>query len=500
MQGSPLLTVITFLPLLGGILLFLVPRGRVGVARTVAMLFALADVALTAYLAWAAHPGASFQFQERAAWLPGFFSYHLGADWISIFLLLLTSVSFLVSIAASRGITQRGRAYLFLMLLAETACLGLFVSLDLFLFYIFWEVMLVPIYLLIIGWGGANRRRAATKFLIYNLAASLLMLVALVWVGIQNAGAGHDAWGYLSLLHLHLPAAAQLLPFLAFSLAFAVKMPLFPFHTWMPDAYAEAPAPVTAVLSGVLSKAGLYGFLRLGLPLFPAAAREVWPWVAGLAIIGVIYGSLIALAERDAKRLVGYASLAHLGIILLGIFAFDLQGLEGGVLQMVNHGVYVVALFLLLGMIEERAGTRDVTALGGLAVRAPVLAASFLIVALAALGLPGLNGFAGEFLILLGVFQTHLWLAVAAMLGVILASAYMIRLLQAAFHGPRTFPGQGREMSAWEFTLMVPLLFIIFWIGIAPRPIPAEVAPTAHHLVAQVSYAPPSGFPGGTGR
>ena len=487
-----ILSLILFLPLLGAALLAFVPQKKAGVAGGLALGTAVLDFLLSLTLL----PGLSggvgtFRFTEKAPWIPSFgINYFLGVDGISVFMVLLTTFLSIPIIWAAWSVRERARDFLILMLILETASLGTFLSLNLFLFYVFWELMLIPVYLLIVGWGGPARKAAALKFIVYSLFASLFLLLGLITLEVITAiNLGRPILDLTVLSSLPLPFILQIWLFLAFGLAFAVKIPLFPFHAWMPGAYLEAPAPVTAALSGILSKAGIYGFLRFSFLLFPAAAVHFWPLLAGLGLAGMLYGAFVALTAKDTKRVVAFSSFSHVNLIVLGIFAFNLQGIEGGVLQMVNHGIIAVALFLLLGMAEERGWTRDLDRLGGLARQTPVFAGLFMLAALAALGLPGLNGFTGELLLLLGVFRTAPWLAVVAMLAVVLASAYAIRLLQGIFHGPAPADGGSRAMKdlRWkEVALLAPLFLLIVGIGWWPRPIPALSAAGARRTLQVV--------------
>ncbi len=484
-----ILSIILFLPLLGAAVLAFVPQRDVGVARGLA----LGTVILDFLLALGLLPGFSggvgvFQFKEIIPWISTFgINYFLGVDGISLFMVLLTTFLSIPIIWAAWSVRERSRDFFILLLVLETASLGTFLSLNLFLFYIFWELMLIPVYLLIVGWGGPARKAAAMKFIVYSLFASLFLLLGIVTLEVITAvNLGHPVLDVTTLAGLSLPFAYQVWLFLAFSLAFAVKIPLFPFHAWMPGAYLESPAPATAALSGILSKAGIYGFLRFSFLLFPAAAVHFWPLVAGLGLVGMLYGAFVALTAKDAKKVVAFSSFSHVNLIVLGIFAFNLQGMEGGVLQMVNHGIIAVALFLLIGMAEERGWTRDLDRLGGFARKTPVFAGFFLLAALAALGLPGLNGFAGELLLLLGVFKVHPWLAVVAMLAVILASAYGIRLLQRIFHGPLPSDAGGRDLHWREVAVLAPLFLLIVGLGWWPQPISVTSAASAQRTLTVV--------------
>ncbi|HJT59385.1 MAG TPA: NADH-quinone oxidoreductase subunit M, partial [Ktedonobacteraceae bacterium] len=388
----PLLSLITFLPLLGGIAVLFFPRGREGAMRWTALAVAWADFMLVLGLMLAysqanlsvsstligSAPSSTFLFDEQLTWISGIgINYSLGVDGISLLLVALTSLLTVICIGASFRIEQKVKNYMAFMLLLECGILGVFLSTNLFLFYIFWEVMLIPGYFLVGSWGGERRIYAAIKFVLYTSVGSLLMLAGIIALGYyhQQAAGGSYTLDLATLLNGNLPSGVQTWLFLAFAAAFAVKVPLVPFHSWLPDAYSEAPAPVTAMLAGAMSKTGAYGFLRFCLPLFPDAAHFFAPLINILAVIGILYCALMALVQIDIKRLLAYSSISHLGIIMLGMFAFNLQGVEGSVLQMVNHGITITALFLIAGFIETRTGTRKLSDFGGLAVRIPVLAA-----------------------------------------------------------------------------------------------------------------------------
>src|SRR3989440_3804239 len=445
----PLLSLITFLPLIGGIVALLLPRERLNVIRWTALAFAWADLMIVLGLALAysqtissfnstivgAGPTATYfaTVHEQAAWIvtPGFnLSYSLDVDGISLLLVALTSLLTVVCIAASFHIEQKVKNYMAFMLLLECGISGVFLSTNLFLFYIFWELMLIPAYFLVGSWGGERRMYAAIKFVLYTSVGSLLMLAGIIALGYyhQQLVGGPYTLDLSTLLNGKLSSTIQLWLFLAFAAAFVVKVPLVPFHSWLPDAYSEAPTPVTAMLAGAMSKTGAYGFLRFCLPLFPTAVHALAPLFNWLAVISFLYCAVLALVQTDLKRLLGYSSISHLGVVMLGMFAFNTQGIEGSVLQMVNHGITTSALFLIVGFIEARTGTRNIRDFGGLARRVPVLATVMLIAALSSLGLPGLNSFAGEFLVLLGAFRSSIRFGLLGTLVVVPAAWYLIRL------------------------------------------------------------------------
>jgi NADH-quinone oxidoreductase subunit M len=469
------LTAVTFLPALGAAALVFVPRRHVRALKTAALLIALLTLALSLPLHFAFDgDSADFQFEEQRAWMPTLgVSYHLGVDGISLLLVLLTTFLTPVALASAwRAIEDREKEFVITMLVLETGMLGVFVSLDLFLFYVFWEAMLIPMYFIIGVWGGANRIYAAVKFILYTLAGSVLMLVAILALYYQHGAAtGTYTFDVPSLARwVMAPGLAQNLMFLAFALAFAIKVPLFPFHTWLPDAHVEAPTAGSVILAGVLLKMGTYGFLRFCLPLFPAASLAFAPLLFLLAVIGIVYGAWVSTVQPDMKKLVAYSSVSHLGFVMLGIFTLNQQGLVGGVIQMINHGLSTGALFLMVGMVYERRHTRLIADFGGLWKVVPAFSALFLVVALSSLGLPGLNGFVGEFLILVGAFQTSGWLAAVATTGIIFAAVYLLWMYQRVIFGEVTHEeNRGlHDLSLREWAVLVPVLVFIVWIGVYP--------------------------------
>ena len=488
-----LLTAVTFLPALGGLILVFVPRRHAGVLKTAALLIALLALALSLPL-YGGFDGAAadFQFEERRPWMPTLgVSYHIGIDGISLLLVLLTTFLTPIALASAwHAIEDRVKEFLITMLVLETGMLGVFVSLDLFLFYVFWEAMLIPMYFIIGVWGGAKRIYAAVKFVLYTMVGSVLMLVAILALYYQHGAAtGTYTFDVRALARWVLaPGLAQNLMFLAFALAFAIKVPLFPFHTWLPDAHVEAPTAGSVILAGVLLKMGTYGFLRFCLPLFPDASLTFGPLVFTLAVIGIVYGAWVSTVQPDMKRLVAYSSVSHLGFVMLGIFTLNQQGLVGGVIQMVNHGLSTGALFLMVGMLYERRHTRLIADFGGLWKVVPAFSALFLVVALSSLGLPGLNGFVGEFLILVGVFQTNPWLAAVATTGVIFAAVYLLWMYQRVIFGEITHEeNRGlRDLSPREWAMLVPVLLFIVWIGVYPAAFTGKTEATIEALIAQV--------------
>src|SRR5216684_4189186 len=450
----PLLSLITFLPLLGGIVILCFPRERENVIRWTALGVAWVDLMLVLGLMLSysqanlavsstivgSAPNSTFVFNEQATWIatPGFdLNYSLGVDGISLLLVALTALLTVVCIGASFRIGQKVKNYMAFMLLLESGIIGVFFSTNLFLFYIFWELMLIPAYFLIGSWGDEHRIYAAIKFVLYTSIGSLLMLAGVIALGYyhQQLVGGAYTLDLGTLLTGKLSPGIQTWIFLAFAAAFVIKIPFVPFHSWLPDAYSEAPAPVTAMLAGAMTKTGAYGFLRYCIPLFPNAIHTLAPLFNSLAVISILYCAVLALVQTDIKRLLAYSSISHLGIVMLGIFAFNTQGIEGSVLQMVNHGITITALFLIVGFIEARTGTRNITDFGGMARRVPILATVMLIAVLSSLGLPGLNNFAGEFLTLLGVFRANAVFGVLGTLVIIPAAWYLIRFFLEVMEG-----------------------------------------------------------------
>jgi NADH-quinone oxidoreductase subunit M len=488
------LSLVVFLPALGALVIALLPRGeRDETVKRATLAVALLTflVSLSLYTGFDARV-ADYQFTERRPWMPTLgISYHVGVDGISLLLVLLTTFLMPLTLLASwHSIEKRWKEFAVTMLLLETGMLGVFVALDLFLFYVFWEAMLIPMYLIIGVWGGANRVYAAVKFVLYTLAGSLLMLVAILALFFQHGAAtGNYTFDLPVLAQFVMPGGrTQNLLFLAFALAFAIKVPMFPFHTWLPDAHVEAPTPGSVILAGVLLKMGTYGFLRFCLPLFPQASLTFAPWVIALAVIGIIYGAWVSTVQPDIKKLVAYSSVSHLGFVMLGVFALNAQGIVGGIIQMVNHGLSTGALFLLVGMIYERRHTRLIDEFGGLWKVMPAFSVLFMIVTFSSIGLPGLNGFVGEFLILVGAFQWNRWVAALAFTGVIFAAVYMLWMYQRVVFGAITREENRRlvDLSLREWAVLVPVLIFIVWIGVYPTPFTGLTEASVQALISQV--------------
>ena len=477
------ISLLLLLPLIGALVLLLVPRQQRQTLLTLALLSTIAAFIWSLRLFQAFDPGAGeMQFVERISWMPAFgIGYIVGIDGISLFLVLLTTFLMPLAIVASWTVQDRIKEYLFFMLVLETGMLGAFVALDLFLFYVFWEVMLVPMYFLIGVWGGTRRIYAALKFVVYTMAGSLPMLVAIIYLASRYAHVNQVmTFDLLQLYNLRLPVNEQIWLFLAFGLSFAIKVPLFPFHTWLPDAHVEAPTAGSVILAGVLLKMGTYGFLRFAMPLFPDAALVLTPMIIALAVIGIIYGAGVAMMQPDLKKLVAYSSVSHLGFVMLGLFALNIQGIQGGIYQMISHGLSTGALFLLVGMLYDRRHTRMIADFGGLWHQLPVFSVLFLIVTFASIGLPGLNGFIGEFLILLGAFSVKPGWTAAAATGVILGAIYMLWMFRRVFFGPMIHPENQEltDLNRRELLILAPVIALIIIMGIYPQPFLSRMKPS----------------------
>ena len=476
-----MLSVLTFLPLVGAVVVLLAPSDSLKRWLALGATVATFVVSLLLLPGWQEIP--DMQFVERYEWMPGLnIHYHLGVDGISLWLVLLTTLLMPIAVAFSnQHVKQNLGGYLALMLMMETAVLGVFLALDLVLFYVFWEFSLIPMAFLIGKWGSENRVYAAVKFFLYTLAGSALMLVAILALYFHGG-----TFDLLALQEAGLPPGLQQLAFLAFALAFAIKVPLFPFHTWLPDAHVEAPTAGSVILAGVLLKMGTYGFLRFALPLFPVAVSNYASLISVLAIVGILYGALVALAQRDLKSLVAYSSVAHMGFIVLGIFALNEQAISGAVLQMVNHGLSTGALFLMVGMLYERRHTRLMEDYGGLWASVPVFCFFFLVVAMSSAGLPGLNGFVGEFTILLGTYKSSPVFAVLGTAGVILAAWYLLHAFRQVAQGKLTNPANFKDklpdLNWGEIGQLLPLVLLFFVIGLAPNFLLDKINPSVAAL------------------
>ncbi len=498
----PILSIVCYIPLAGALLLLFINKDQGKAIRTVATAIAALDFVVSIPL-WFTfeRSGELFQFRESASWIPTIgVRYEFGIDGISLLLVLLTTLLTLLACLSSwTAIKTREKEYYFFILALSTGMLGVFMAMDFFLFYVFWEVMLVPMYFLIGIWGGKRRLYAAIKFFLYTLVGSVLMLLGILALYFFNYKSLPE-WGGLetgiqtfSIERFHeiatlIPPDLQVWIFLAFFVGFAIKVPMFPFHTWLPDAHVEAPTAGSVILAGVLLKMGTYGFIRFSLPILPEGTRILLPWVVGLCLIGIVYGALVAMAQKDMKKLVAYSSVSHMGFIMLGLFALNGAGINGGILQMINHGISTGALFLLVGILYERRHTRMIAEYGGLSAKMPVYATLFLIITMSSIGLPTLNGFIGEFLILVGAFNRVWWWAVIGALGIVLGAAYMLWMYQRVFFGPITNPENEKlsDLNGRELLYLAPLVLLCFWIGLYPKPFFEILDKPVKYLVERV--------------
>ncbi len=495
----PILTSLIALPIAGALLLLLVrdDEDHERAIRLVALVISVLVFAETLLLWSRFNPAsADFQFVERHAWIPAFgISYSVGVDGISLFLLVLTGfLTPLALLSSWEAVRKRTRAFCMCILLLESAMMGVFVSVDLFLFYVFWDAMLIPMYLLIGIWGYDRRVYAAVKFMLYTMTGSVLMLLAILGMAALNhSTTGQYSFDLVTLYALQVPPSLQFWFFLAFALAFAIKVPLFPFHTWLPDAHVEAPTAGSVILAGVLLKMGTYGLLRFAFPLFPLAATFFAPYLATLAVIGIIFGALVAMVQPDMKKLVAYSSVSHLGFVVLGIAAMNTQGVQGAVYQMLSHGVSTGGLFLIVGMLSDRRHTRLISEFGGLKSVMPRLVAVFLIITLSSIGLPGLNGFVGEFLILLGAFTWNPRFAAFAATGMILSAVYMLWMFQRVNYGPITNEKNAtlKDLSPREWAAILPIVALALLMGILPNLFLRPMEPSVERLLNQVRQGAP---------
>ena len=505
-SGFPILSVITYLPLAGALLMLFINKENTGAIKAFATIVAAVDFVLSVplwfYFDRKASGLAMFQFREVGSWIPSLgVKYSFGIDGIALLLILLTTMMGLIAVYSSyTAINHREKEYYILLLLLQTGMIGVFCALDFFLFYVFWEVMLVPMYFLIGIWGGQRRLYAAIKFFLYTLAGSVVMLLSILALYFFNTsgipflnikGLGNapsfDVLQFHQIGHLISPQL-QFWIFLGFFLGFAIKVPMFPFHTWLPDAHVEAPTAGSVILAAVLLKMGTYGFVRFALPILPDGTRQMIVPIVTLSIIGIIYGALVSLVQKDMKKLVAYSSVSHLGFVMLGMFALNPMGLRGSVLQMINHGISTGALFLLVGIVYEQRHTRLISEYGGLAKQMPMYATLFLIAALSSMGLPALNGFIGEFTILLGVANANIWWAVFAAVGIVLGAAYLLWLYQRVFWGPLDNPANKllKDVNKRELLTLLPLVACMVWIGIAPAPFFEMIEQPVDYIVQKV--------------
>ncbi|MBX3175633.1 MAG: NADH-quinone oxidoreductase subunit M [Gemmatimonadaceae bacterium] len=497
-----ILPVLLGLPLAGALLLFArggkgTPEERMAADRSLALWLFIAEAVLSLGLWWSVDATSpDWQAAVKLPWIPQWgVTFHVGLDGISMMLVLLTTL--LMPLAVLGGwtsIREKTSAYYALLLILTTGMLGVFMALDLVLFYVMWEVMLVPMYLIIGVWGGARRLYASLKFFLYTMVGSLLMLVAVIWLGLAAQRAGVPNFSYDALLELSRNGNwnGSLWLFGAFAVAFAVKVPMFPFHTWLPDAHVEAPTAGSVILAAIMLKMGTFGFVRFALPLFPMAAMHptVRTVMLVLAVVGIVYGALVALVQPDFKKLVAYSSVSHLGFVMLGLFAMTIESVQGALVVTISHGVSTGALFLLIGMIYERRHTRLVDDFGGIAKVMPVFAVFLTIVALSSIGVPGTNGFVGEFLVLIGSFPTQPYYAFIAATSVIIAAAYLLWAVQRIIYNPLVKPEneklRGMDLNWREIGLLVPLVAAILWIGVYPKPMLNKTEAAAGRLVRMV--------------
>ncbi|MCA2004382.1 MAG: NADH-quinone oxidoreductase subunit M [Ignavibacterium sp.] len=498
MENSFLLSSLILLPLIGALALLFINKEKASAIRYAGLLFSTLTfiVSLVIYFGYD-HSSSDFQYIHKFEWIKGLnIFYFVGVDGLSLLLVLLTTfLTPLTLISSWSSIEHKVKEFTFFMLLLETGMIGVFVSLDLFLFYIFWEAMLIPMYFIIGIWGGKERIYAAIKFFLYTMFGSLLMLVAIVWLAVYASGSLGYFTTDITQLYKVAPTISrdiQLWMFLAFGLSFAIKVPLFPLHTWLPDAHVQAPTAGSVILAGVLLKMGTYGLLRFNLPLFPEASLYFAPYFSVLAVIGIIYGALVAMVQTDMKKLVAYSSVSHLGFVVLGIFAMTQESVQGAVIQMINHGLSTGALFLLVGVIYERTHTREIADYGGIAKVVPFFAFSLMFASLSSIGLPGLNGFVGEFLILLGSFKSGVlntwWFTVFAATGVIFAAVYLLWMYQRVVFGEVKNPSLHglKDMNAREIFVMIPIFIFIVWIGIYPSTFLKISEKTSAKIIHQV--------------
>jgi len=490
---SHYLSLILFLPLVGALIVLLIPKQNEDAIRWVANITALAGFLVSVPLwFWYNPQSGDFQFIEKAPWIPSVGAeYFLGVDGFSVLLILLTThMGFIAILSSWTAITELVKEYYLFLLVLQTGMLGAFMSLDFLLFFLFWEVMLVPMYFLIGIWGSANRLYSAIKFFLYTLVGSVVMLLGILALYFYN----HQVTGVYSFdvtqFHkLAIPTDLQWWVFIAFFLGFAIKVPMFPFHTWLPDAHTDAPTAGSVILAAVLLKMGTYGFIRFSLPILPDATKVFTPVVAFLCIVGIVYGALVALAQKDWKRLVAYSSVSHMAMVMLGMFALNPVGITGSIVQQLNHGISTGALFLLVGVVYERRHTREISEYGGLSKVMPVYAAVFLLMTMSSIGLPTLNGFIGEFLILQGAFVHSIMWAAFAGSGVVLGAAYMLYLYQRTMFGKVENPKNEKlpDLTLREFATFAPLIVLAVWIGLYPKPFLDRLQTSVQHVVLRVS-------------
>jgi NADH-quinone oxidoreductase subunit M len=493
-SNFPILSVITYLPLMGSVVICFINSKRHDLIRWVAFLTAVVTFvfSLPLYFMFDSKTW-QMQFVEHIPWISEFgISYHMGIDGISILLILLTTfLSALAILSTWSAVTERVKGYMVSLLFLETGMIGVFCALDFILFYMFWEVMLIPMYFIIGIWGGPRRIYAAVKFFIYTMSGSVLMLVAILVLYYMNFRiTGVYTFDILTYYNIGLPPNIQMWLFLAFFLAFAIKVPMFPFHTWLPDAHVEAPTAGSVILAGVLLKMGTYGFLRFSLPIFPKATIDFMPAIIILSVVAIIYGALVSLAQDDIKKLVAYSSVSHLGYCTLGMFALNPEGVKGSIIQMVNHGLSTGALFLIVGILYERRHTRLIADYGGIMKVMPVFAALFLLVAFSSMGVPGTNGFIGELLILVGAFKASVGYGMLATIGLLLGAVYLLWMYKRVMYGEITRDENRtlKDMTNREYAYLLPIILFIVWIGVYPKPFLDKMDASVEHLLQVVNH------------
>ncbi len=483
----PVLSTVIFLPILGALLIFLTKRSSETFIKWMALAVSIINFVLSLPLFTSFDKTtAAMQFVEKREWIPAWgIHYSLGVDGISVLFVPLSTLLTILCVTVSwKSIKLKTKEFYAALLLIEGSMIGVFCSLDMFLFYIFWEAMLIPMFLLIGVWGGPNRVYAAIKFFLFTLVGSVLMLIGII-VLYLNTGNSFDV---LKMMETNYPFNLQVMLFWAFFAAFAVKVPMFPVHTWLPDAHTEAPTAGSVILAGILIKMGAYGFLRFSMPILPEATKAMAPAMMILSVIGIIYGAVICLGQTDLKRLIAYSSVSHMGFVTLGIFALNMQGLQGGILQMINHGIVTGGLFLCIGMVYDRTHTRQIADYGGAASVFPVYAALFMVLTLASIGLPGTNGFIGEFLIILGGFTTSKLMGTLSATGIIIGAAYMLWLYQRVFFLEINPKMQGhKDIDLREILTLLPLILLVFWIGVYPNTFLSFMDVSVQHLIARVN-------------
>jgi NADH-quinone oxidoreductase subunit M len=502
LNGLPLLSIVIWLPVVGALLLLLIGNRdgqRDGLVRNVTLVASLATFAATLLL-WAGFDSSGsageFQFVERLRWIPAFgIEYYLGIDGISLMLIVLTGFLTPIALLSSwESVHKKVKEFSIFMLLLQAAMLGVFAALDVFLFYVFWDFVLIPMYFLIGVWGYDRRIYAAVKFILYTMAGSVLMLVAIIGLAaIHQVTTGAYSFDLLKLYQLDLPENTQYFFFIAFAVAFLIKVPLFPFHTWLPDAHVEAPTPGSVILAGVMLKMGAYGLIRFAFPLFPEAALYFAPMLATLSVIAIVYGALVAMVQPDMKKLVAYSSVSHMGFVVLGIAAMNLQGVQGATYQMLAHGVSTGGLFCIVGMLSDRRHTRLISEYGGIKKVVPRLTAASLIITLASIGLPGMNGFIGEFLIMLGGYRWDPRFVVVAGLGVILSAVYMLWMFQRVYYGEITDDHNRHmpDLSPREWAIVGPLAAMAIYMGVFPNVFLKPMEPAVGRIVQRMEQHQP---------